>query len=64
MLNSFFNSGLSKIVNPLSTESKTNKTLSPHSQWITGFTDAEGSIIMSFIKEVIKIIGKLNPHLN
>jgi len=46
--NNFINRGLSSIVNPLSTESK--KSLSPHPQWVTGFTDAEGSFIISVYK--------------
>lgn len=48
--NNFINRGLSSIVNRLSTESKIKNTLSPTPQWITGFTDAEGSFIISVYK--------------
>jgi len=50
--NNFINRGLSSIVNPLSTESKILKILSPilKPQWVTGFTDAEGSFIISVYK--------------
>jgi LAGLIDADG endonuclease len=48
--NNFINRGLSSIVNPVSTESK--NSLSPQVQphWVTGFTDAEGSFIISVYK--------------
>lgn len=46
--NNFINRGLSSIVNPISTESK--NSLSPHPHWVTGFTDAEGSFIISVYK--------------
>lgn len=48
--NNFIKRGLSSIINSFSTESKSIKTLSPHSQWVTGFSDAEGSFIISVYK--------------
>jgi hypothetical protein len=50
--NNFINRGLSSIINPLSTDSKILKSLSPilKPQWVTGFTDAEGSFIISVYK--------------
>jgi len=55
--NSFISRGLSSIVKPLSTESKI-KNFIPHPliykldnpHWVTGFTDAEGSFIISVYK--------------
>lgn len=48
--NNFIKRSLSSIVNPFSTESQIKDSLSPNPQWLTGFTDAEGSFIISVYK--------------